>query len=283
MDNQETFTILTEDHIELFAQKWVGKGATINPPSKILCIVHGFGEHGGRYLHVPGFLGDVFQSFYAIDLRGHGRSGGMRGDAPDIDTFVADLKHALIELRKREPTTSKFYLLAHSFGGLIALKLLLQEKKVGLEAAIISAPLLGLKLRIPKYKTVLANVLAHTVPRAQLSNEVNPSHLSHDPAIVEAYIKDRLVHRKMTPRLYIDLVRSMDWVVEQPGPLACPSLFLVPGSDKIVDSDRTLDFYRKIKYRYKQLMQYPHLYHEVFNEVDKAKVFEDVHQWVAKI
>lgn len=273
---QNSFTMTTSDGCLLFIHKW----ATSSSTNRVAFLIHGFGEHAGRYQHFPKFLSETFQHYYAFDLRGHGRSGGLRGDTPNFDRMLEDIKEVLDEIKKQEDSSKELHLIAHSFGGLLALLLLLKEKALPFKTATISSPLLKIALHIPKFKKILGELLARTLPKTQLPNDINPSFLSHDPAIVEAYVKDRLVQRKMTPRTYVDLCRSMEWVVSQNGPLAIPTLFLIPGEDKIVDTSQTLKFYQNIKDQKKDIRQYPGFYHEIFNEVGKEKVFADLKQWV---
>jgi alpha-beta hydrolase superfamily lysophospholipase len=263
--------------VPLFIDCWQGK----EDAKQSLLILHGLGEHGGRYRHVPTFLGERFARFYAMDQRGHGRSGGLRGYAPSFQTLVDDLLSVASEIKAREGD-KKLFLLAHSFGGLVALNLLLKERRVPFAGAAISAPLLGVTLKVPAYKKLLGELLGRTLSKVQLTNEINPSYLSHDPAIVEAYVNDRLVHEKITPRLYLDMCAAMDWVNAQSGPLACPTLFLLPGDDRIVDSGKTRALFQGLKYRDKELREYPEMYHEILNEVEKAKVFSDIESWLER-
>lgn len=263
--------------VSLFVDSWQGRAGA----GRILLVAHGLGEHCGRYAHLPEHVGDEFERIYAMDHRGHGRSGGLRGYAPSFDYFVDDLLSVAAEIQKREKG-KKLYLWAHSFGGLVALRTLLRERKVPFEAAIISAPLLGVTVRVPAYKKMLGEILGRTLSRVQLTNEINPSYLSHDPLVVEAYVKDRLVHDKITPRLYLDMMAAMDNVTSSTGPLACPALFLIPGDDRIVDSPKTTAFFRNLKYRDKEIREYPGMFHEPHNELEKDKVFGDVKQWLTQ-
>lgn len=261
--------------VPLFIESWPGKADS----NRALLIVHGLGEHNGRYQHVPEYLGTEFRQIYAMDQRGHGRSGGLRGYAPNFDCFIEDIKRVAAEVASREQGR-KLYLYAHSFGGLVALSYLLKERQTPFVGAIVSAPLLGITVKVPSYKKMLGEVLGRTLSRVQLRNEINPSLLSHDPRVVEAYVKDRLVHDKITPRLYLDMTTAMGWVNTQAGPLACPTLFLIPGDDRVVDSKKTLEFFRQLKYREKDVREYPGMFHEPHNETEKEKVFGDIKQWL---
>lgn len=265
----------TGQGVSLFVDSWAGAPGT----GKVLLIVHGLGEHGGRYAHLPAMLGEQFEHFYAMDHRGHGRSGGLRGYAPKFDDFVDDVLRVADQIAAREKG-KELYLYSHSFGGLVALRLLLKERKVPFKAAIVSAPLLGVTVRVPSYKKMLGEILGRTLSRVQLRNEINPGFLTHDPLVVEAYVKDRLVHDKITPRLYLDMMETMSWVRAQTGPLACPTLFLIPGDDRVVDSKKTTEFFRALKFRDKEAREYPGMFHEPHNEVDKDQVFGDIKQWL---
>lgn len=273
MLHSDSFTVNTE--VPLFVDCWQGKAGA----GRVLLVVHGLGEHCGRYSHFAQSFGGAFDRVYAYDQRGHGRSGGLRGYAPSFEAFHEDLKAVAAEVVRREPS-KKVVLLGHSFGGLVSLNYLLKEKEVPFEKAVISAPLLGVTLRVPGYKKMLGELLGRTLSKVQLTNEINPSHLTHDPVVVEAYVNDRLVHEKITPRLYLDMMITMDWVRAQTGPLPCPVLFVVPGDDRVVSSPATLEFFRALKFRDKELLEYPDFYHESFNEVEKARVFDDVRKWV---
>jgi len=280
MVKENSFLLKTPDNVSLFVAKLEHSFSNGSPQEHgALLILHGIGEHSGRYHHIPSFLSQDFDTFYTMDLRGHGRSAGLRGHTPSFDSFVEDLRLVVQEIKKREPQ-KKLYLLAHSFGGLISLRMILTDVKVLFEAVIISAPLLGVAVHVPWYKFLAAEILNYTLSALQLTNEINPSFLSHDPQVVEAYVKDRLVHRKMTPRLYFEMCKTIDWIFTQSGPFSCPVLFLVPGQDKIVSSAKTLEFYQNIKSQDKKLIEYPEMYHEILNEIGKEKVFEEIHAWL---
>lgn len=288
MDPNTSFTVQTADGVALFVDRFDSpqaphrlgsNGHQDHAPEKILLIVHGYSEHGGRYRHVPGFLGEDFSRFYAMDLRGHGRSGGIRGHAPSFDAFVDDLQRVTKAIEERE-RGNRLFLLAHSLGGLIALTLLLREKKVPFEFAVISAPLLELVMPVNPLLKGVARLLNSTLSTLQLSGDLNPQRLSHDTAVVENYIKDRLVHAKVTPRMFFAMEEGMAWARKQTGPLACPLLMLAAGDDMIVSTPSIREFYENLKYRDKELREYPGMFHEVMNEIGKAKVFADIREWM---
>ena len=270
-----TSNVMTPDAERLFIRTWQGKG----PQQRELLVVHGMGEHSGRYGHLIEHLSDVFGAIHAFDLRGHGCSTGLRGDAPQFDTFCED---ALLIAQSivGHDTNKELTLLGHSMGGLISLRLLQLNRSVPFQKAIISAPFLGLSFQVPSWKKALGHVLARTLPRLQLASDVNPSYLSHDPEVVAAYVKDRLVHNKCTPRLYFEMMGVLEKVRSHTDALPCPSLFLVPGVDRVVDSEVTLKFVELLKDRNKVLKTYPDFYHEPLNELEKERVFHDIRVWL---
>lgn len=277
MQPTETFEIKSKDGLSLYVEALSGQSAS----KKVLLIVHGYSEHGSRYRHLPEYLGQSFKTFYAVDLRGHGRSAGRRGDCDRFEQFVEDLECVIEALQKREPG-AEWVLLGHSFGGLVSLSYLLQKKKVIFSCAIFSAPLLDLSMRVPPVKLAFAKLLLRTFPHLQLSDEVNPAHLSHDLSILESFVNDRLVHNKVTPQMFFQMSGAMQNVREHTGPLPCPSLFLVAGHDRVVSSGATLAFYRNLKSRDKQLREYPDFFHEILNETHKEKAFNDIKEWLTE-
>jgi alpha-beta hydrolase superfamily lysophospholipase len=270
----DTFTVTAADGTALFMQHW-----STGRRTKALFLVHGLGEHSSRYSHVPAALSSEFSDVFALDLRGHGRSTGVRGYAPSVDTMLDDIQLCFDTASARLGAAVPWYVLGHSMGGLLTLRWL-QARRPELKGAIISAPFLAVALEVPAWKEKLGKVLFHTLPKIQLQNEINPSHISHDPAVVEAYVNDRLVHSKITAQLYYGLLEAIEATKADTKPLPCPSLFIVPLEDKLVSAPVTLEFFRNLKDRAKTLKEYPGFYHESMNEVERARVFADILQWV---
>ncbi len=250
MNSNTSFTVQTADGVALFVDRFDSprapprsgsNGHQDHVPEKILLIVHGYSEHGGRYRHIPGFLGEDFSRFYAMDLRGHGRSGGIRGHAPSFGALVDDLQRVTKAVEGRE-RGNRLFLLAHSLGGLMALTLLLREKKVPFEFVIASAPLLELTMPVNPVLKGIARLLNSTLSTLLLTSDFSPERLSHDPGVVENYIKDRLVHAKVTPRMFFAMEEGMAWARKQTGPLACPVLMLAAGDDMVVSTPAIREF-----------------------------------------
>jgi alpha-beta hydrolase superfamily lysophospholipase len=127
-----------------------------------------------------------------------------------------------------------------------------------------------------------AEVLNRTWASLQLSNEIDESRLSHDKNVCEAYRMDRLVHNKITPRLYSSMVETMNQAAKRGEGISVPLLMMVPLEDRITDPDAALRFFKNLKHRDKELKTYPGFYHESLNELEKQKPFEDLRSWIQR-
>ncbi len=250
---------------------------------RVLFVLHGMGEHGGRYLHVPHYVQNEVGAVFCLDNRGHGRSEGLRGHAENFDLYVEDavlaIRRVENQLRKRFGK-SEIHVLAHSMGGLIMLRTLFRHPELKLASVTVSAPLLGVKVPLAASKRVAAHLLAHIWGSLQMSSEVDASLLSHDKEVGKAYVSDRLVHRKGTPKMYTQLMASISDTLSRDSGIEVPLQMIVPLQDRIVDSEATLKFFRALKLREKQLKTYPGFYHESLNELGKEQPFEDIRTWI---
>ncbi len=253
---------------------------------RALLVVHGMGEHSGRYRQFPARLAPTVSAVYTYDHRGHGQSEGVRGHVDCFEQLGEDLCEVLErmreELREKWKALPELHLFAHSLGGLIALRTLFLEPRLPLRSAQISAPLLGVKMPVPPVKKRLASVLSRIWGSIPLSSELDPGLLTHDPEVVEDYRNDPLVHNKVTPRFFTELMRALNDTVSRSEGISVPLQFLVPLSDQVVDSERTLGFFERLKSADKRLRTYPGFFHEAFHELENQRVFEDIREWIEK-
>jgi len=190
--SESTTTLKTTDGLDLFVRRWQADAV---PHQWTFVIVHGLGEHGGRYQHLAEWFAPLGATVYAMDLRGHGRSGGQRGHAPSLSVILDDIE--AVVRRAGEESGAPLVLIGHSFGGLLAIAYAL-DRPGRLDKAVFSAPALVPKVKVPPWKQTLAGVLPKLAPRASFTNEIDPNLLSHDPAIAPAYVTDPLVHNRIT-------------------------------------------------------------------------------------
>lgn len=251
--------------------------------AKTLVVLHGLGEHGGRYLHFPHYLQNEVGAVYSLDHRGHGRSEGLRGHVERFDALADDAALAISRLDeslKKRFGKSEIHILGHSLGGLILLRALFLHPHLPLSSATVSAPLLKVKSPLPAYKKVAAHILSRFWGWLHMTSELDATRLTHDQEVVEAYLSDRLVHQKGTPRFYTEMVSALADTARRDSGIQVPLQMLIPMQDAIVDPEAALQFFKALKLSDKLLKTYSNFYHEPFNEIGKEQVFADLALWI---
>jgi alpha-beta hydrolase superfamily lysophospholipase len=259
--------------LELYYQRWRPEGE----PKATLAIVHGFGEHSGRYGNVVDWFVPKGYAVYAFDLRGHGRSPGPRGYINEWAEFRGDVKSFLELVREQEPG-QVVSLLGHSMGGLIVLEYVLHHPE-GLAGVIASGPLLA-QAGVSPLLMALSKVLSGVLPRLTLNTKLDATAISRDPAVVEAYVNDPLVHSLGTPRLSTELTQATEWTQAHAAEMEIPCLIVHGSADRLCPPEGSRVFYENTTLADKKRQVYEDYYHEVFNEVGKERVLADVEAWV---
>ena len=245
-----------------------------------IIIVHGLGEHSGRYEEFARRMVSWGFSCYALDLRGHGLSEGRRGHTPHFDTFLQDLDRFRREVQGLADVRLPLFLLGHSMGGLICLRYQ-AEYNTAFRGAVIVSPWVATAKSVPRWKVATARTFSRLLPAVPFANRINPALLSHDPDVVAAYAADPLVHDRITPRLFTEASHAMGLVFQRADRFDDPILFLLAGDDRVVDSRRTLVLARGIPSGEVTIKTYPGMYHEVLNERDRTLVHRDIRNWIA--
>lgn len=238
-------------------------------------IMHGLGEHSGRYQHVAGFFNECGLSVRCYDHRGHGRSQGRRGDVIYGEPMLLDAEILIDDFSARfsEPP----FLFGHSMGGLFAARLALARLSP-LRGLILSSPALAVTLSPFQYR--MLKVMSALAPSLGVPNGVSPGFLSHDPKVVAAYKADPLVHHRISARLLRSMLSSVDYCHSHADALSTPTLMLVSGDDRVVDVEGSRRFFLRVPPGMAVMREYPNLYHEIFNEPNAQQVFDDVKQWL---
>jgi lysophospholipase len=249
-------------------------------PRAAIVIVHGLGEHSGRYDEFATRMASFGFSSYACDLRGHGLSEGRRGHTPSFDAFLQDLDRFRREVQGLVDVRLPLFLLGHSMGGLIALRYQ-QEYNTVFRGAIIASPWVATAMEVPRWKTTVVSALSKPLPALPFSNRIDPALLSHDPDVVSRYAADPLVHDRITPRLFTEASIAMGLVFQRADRFDDPILFLLAGDDRIVDTKRTQALARGIPSGEVTIKVYPGMNHEVLNEEERIVVYRDVRNWIS--
>ena len=268
MENVEE-TVRTPDGIGL----WTWRKSAATPRAETI-IVHGFGEHSGRYEALTDCLNANQFSVTGYDHRGHGKSEGGRGHVERFSDYEDDL--ALIISRvASKPAGLPLFLIGHSMGGLITLRYLARNDPA-LRGAVVSAPLIAIAARVPPHKLMIGKVSATLMPRLTLNNEIDPSVLSRDGNVGLAYAADPLVHRVVSAKWFAEATRAMEEIVRQAPAIAAPLLIMHGTEDKLASYDATARLFPSIGSRDKEFVTYTCYYHELFNEPEKQDLFRKV-------
>ena len=238
-------------------------------------IMHGLGEHSGRYRHVAGFFNECGLSVRCYDHRGHGRSQGKRGDVINGDPMLQDAEIVIedFSMRFAEPP----FLFGHSMGGLFAARFALSHLSP-LRGLILSSP--ALALRLSAFQMKMLKFMHAVAPTLAVPNGVKPALLSHDPKIVAAYKADPLVHSKISARLLTSMLASIDYCHAHAASMSIPTLMLVAGDDRVLDADGSKRFFAQLPAGMAQLHVYDGMYHEIFNEPDAHRPLADLKMWL---
>jgi alpha-beta hydrolase superfamily lysophospholipase len=267
-------TITTGDGLRLYLRR-----REVDAARGEVLIVHGFGEHSGRYGPLTEHLINNSYAVTAYDHRGHGLSDGLPGHVENFGEYETDLQKMVSYLRSRMKST-KLYIIGHSMGGLIALRYIAKNSG-DVSAAIISAPLIAVAVPVPAHKLVIARVSARMAPRMRLDNEINPTLLSRDPEIGKAYAVDPLVNRKVSARWFAEATRAMEEVKAWAAQITIPLLVMHGTEDKLASVNATKQLFEQIESRDKELIIYPGYYHELFNEPEKQELYDRVTDWLS--
>ncbi|WP_426194195.1 lysophospholipase [Massilia sp. DWR3-1-1] len=238
-------------------------------------VMHGLGEHSGRYRHVADFFNSCGLSVRCYDHRGHGRSEGRRGDVIHGEPLLQDAQIIIDDFADRYSAPP--FLFGHSMGGLFAARFALSQR-APLRGLILSSP--ALALRLTPVERALLRVAETLVPWLGVPNGINPASLCHSAAVVAAYKADPLVHARISARLLRSMLRAIDDCQRDAASMSVPTLLLVAGSDRAVDPAGALRFYEKLPPHLAQLRVYEPMFHEIFNEPDAALAFDDLRAWL---
>jgi acylglycerol lipase len=259
----------------IYYQAWLPEGKV----NAVLLMVHGLGEHSGRYLNVVNHFVPLGYGVYGFDHAGHGKSEGMREGVERFADYTDTLR-VYYEMVKGWQTGTPVFLLGHSMGGLIASCYLL-DHPADFRGAVISAPLVKASGKVSPVTILMGRILSALAPRMGVL-ALDVEGISRDPEVVKAYVSDPLVFHGKTPaRLAAELLKAMQRVTAEAGKITLPFIVLQGGADKLVDPGGAQMLYDKARSKDKTIKIYEGLYHEVFNEPERARVLKDVETWLA--
>jgi len=259
----------------IYTQSWLPLN---EQPQAVVVIVHGLGEHSGRYQNLLDALTPLSVAVYGLDHVGHGQSEGRRVFIEKFDQFVDNLD-ALVEYAKEQHPNLPVYIIGHSMGGLISTRYLIEHQQK-LAGAILSAPAIQPPAQISPLLITLGKYVAALAPTLPVV-ALDIQGISRDPKVIAGYLSDDLVHSgKVTAGLSRQIQLAMDNVYHNASKIELPILVLQGSDDRLVNPKGARFLVEQVASADKGLYEYPSLYHELFNEPEKAKVLGDVIEWL---
>ena len=248
-------------------------------PRATILIVHGMGEHGGRYIELAENLASRGFTCYLPDLRGFGKSGGKRGCIRRFEDYFRDLNSVQRAIRSREGSLGNFFL-AHSYGGLIVASYLATHPEPSALGMVLTSPNFGIAIHVPAWRHLLGVLGSVCFPDFTQPNRVDHRTLTHDLGHLKKHENDPLIHDRISGRLYTELVTRIRSSSKAASLISVPSLVLQAGEDHVVSREATERFYQALGSSDKTLEIFEGLYHEVLNETSRHSIFSQIGDWL---
>lgn len=256
-----------DDGIEQLRRRW-----PVDEPAASILLVHGIGEHSGRYQHVGRFFADRGYDVAAFDNRGFGRTGGIRGHIDDFGLFLDDIQDRLEE---RRSLGAPVVLFGHSLGGLMSTDYLVSDRPQP-DLAVLSSP--ALSAEVPRWQRLAAPLLGRARPTMFFPNEIDGDGLSRDPEVGKAYAEDPLLVAGATAGLGLAVFQAMDRATANLDRLRVPTYVLHGEADPVVapSASAPLAALDGVVRR-----TWPDLLHECLNEPEQDEVMGEIEAWLA--
>jgi alpha-beta hydrolase superfamily lysophospholipase len=266
-------------NLPLYYQCWM---PTLQP-DQILVMVHGLGSHSGLWRNAVRCLVPQGYGVYAMDMRGHGRSPGLRGHIQHWQDFREDLAAFLQHIQTIEHA-KQYYLWGHSLGATVCLDYVLHQPahpSTPLQGLILSAPALG-KVGVGQWKLMLGQLLSVIWPSFRLKLGIDHYASSRIPAVVKAHMSDPLRHEYGSARLATEFAQAVHWTQAHLHELNVPLLLLHGGADLITNPETSRNLFNKIQVTDKTYREYPHSYHDLYEDLNDMEVIGDISDWLSQ-
>lgn len=262
----------TADNRTLFAQQW-----HVEFPRAVIVLIHGQGEHVGRYDPICQFFNENKLAVVGFDQQGHGKTSGIRGDMISVESLLDDVGICLDEARQRYPGTPVF-MYGHSLGGHELLTFLLKRRPAGVAGAVVTSPWIDLPKPTSFLKISAGKFLNMIAPKLTLPNDLYFPGISRDPLEIEKYKTDPLVHGMISARAGIDLWRNARWLQHFSGEMPVPTLLMHGSGDMLTSFPASEAFAKRVGNI--DWIPWPGFYHELHNEPEKLEVWQAILDWI---
>jgi len=265
-------SIESADGTKLAYRAWPQPGAAIT-----FAVVHGLGDHAGRYQRFAEGMAKHGMGTYAVDLRGHGKSAGQRGHVDSWSQWTDDVSAFVKHVEGI--AGAEVVPLGHSYGGAALLSTVLAGKLPRSRRFVVSSPALKLKLKVPAWKLKLGPVTSKIVPRLAMGNEVDPATISRIPEVVKAYRNDPLVHDRISSRMWTEWLGAARDILDGAGQIKVPFLILAGTADPLIDPAGSRQLHEQAP-SMSTLNLLEGRFHEPFNDRGSEEVFQLIADWL---
>jgi alpha-beta hydrolase superfamily lysophospholipase len=258
----------------LFVSHW-----HLTEPTAVIALVHGHGEHIGRFSHVAEWFQARNIALIGFDQQGYGQSDGKRGHGASLEVYLDDIALLLKQTKLLYPETP-IYLYGHSMGGNFVLNYLLRRKPA-IKGLIATSPWIRTAFEPPRMKIWAGRLMKSIYPKLTLPTDLDTKHLSKDPNVVKAYNNDSLVHGFLSAAAGIEIIDAAAWLNAYQGEVTVPTLLIHGSEDKIISPQASKEFADRLTGNIEH-KEFEGLYHETHNEPEKEEVFETIYNWMKK-
>lgn len=257
---------------ETYVREWISEENKAN-----IIIIHGTGEHSGRYNDTAHKLFELGFNVYTGDLIGHGLSDGERVYINSIMDYMNNVDFFISRIQNDKP----LFLLGHSMGGLIVLYYMLFNKNKNIRGVIASSPYIKEKVKISAIKYTFGKAASVLFPRLKIASGLKGEMVCRDKEIAYKYNDDELINSKVTARWFVELEKARNKLVQEQVAFDSPCLILQAGEDLAIDVEAVQQFYQAISSKDKEFVLYDSFYHEILNDPEKNRVIEKISSWIS--
>ena len=256
-----------------YVREWVSESNKAN-----IVIIHGVGEHSGRYIETAEKLFNMGFNIYTGDLIGHGLSDGLRIYIDSIDDYMNNVNFFISRVKNDMP----LFILGHSMGGLIVLYYMLHHKDNHIRGIIASSPYIKDKIEIPVIKYMIGKTASAIFPKLRIESGLIGEMVCRDKEIALKYDNDPLNCSKVTARWFVELGKARINLILQSKNFDSPCLILQAGGDVVVDEQSVQKFYEEVSSQDKEFVLYNEFYHEILNDPERERVIDKIGSWISE-
>ena len=275
LSGNNLYTISASDGINLFVRDHSVRNST-----KVILLVHGLGEHSGRYINLMQDFNDKNISVFTIDIRGHGKSGGKRGHSPFYKQLMSDIQYFIKHVTNKT-SNQKYFLYGHSFGGNLVINYSFQKNKK-INGIIATSPCIKPAIRLSRIKLFMGKLFQKLIPSLRLSSGIKINGISKNLQVIKDYINDPLNHNKVSIQLALDIVSSGIYALENSQDITVPMLVFHGKNDVLTSYSASKKLVENAGPNIK-FIGFNDAYHEIHNEPEKDELLINIFNWINSI